>query len=187
MDQMPDEALGIDRSVGCTRIVGIPKEVIHTVNIKISVNYAGQWMFPLYDSAEFGRINPPFSQPVTCLFLDNRFNIIMGPIKEQVYERFTCMGKWPMPDVMEKGGCNHQCMVMIRKPEPAGGYIGKEHGAKRVFKPCMVGSGIDKIRKTELFYISEALECRGIEQGKRKVLHLYIAMDRVLDYLQSVH
>jgi hypothetical protein len=51
----------------------------------------------------------------------------------------------------------------------------------------MVGPGIHKIRKTELFYVAEALKCRRIEQGKRKVLYLYIAMDRVLDYLQSVH
>jgi hypothetical protein len=51
----------------------------------------------------------------------------------------------------------------------------------------MVGSGIHKIRKTELFYVAEALKCRGIEQGKCEILHLYIAMDRVLDYLQSVH
>ncbi len=81
MDQMPDEALSIDGTVGCTRIVGIPKKVIHTVYIKISVNYTRQWMISLYDSAEFGRINSPFTQPVTCLFLDNRFNIIVGPMQ----------------------------------------------------------------------------------------------------------
>jgi hypothetical protein len=51
----------------------------------------------------------------------------------------------------------------------------------------MVGSGIHQIGKSELLYVAEALECRRIEQGKRKVLHLNIAMDRVFDYLQSVH
>ena len=39
-DQVPDETLSIDGTVGCTRIVGVPKKVIHTVYIKIAVNYA---------------------------------------------------------------------------------------------------------------------------------------------------
>jgi hypothetical protein len=43
----------------------------------------------------------------------------------------------------------------------------------------MVGSGVDKIRKTELFNIAESLECRGIQQGKSKILYLNITMDRV--------
>jgi hypothetical protein len=43
----------------------------------------------------------------------------------------------------------------------------------------MVGSGIDKIRKTELFNVAESLECRGIQQKKSKILHFNITMDRV--------
>jgi hypothetical protein len=43
----------------------------------------------------------------------------------------------------------------------------------------MVGTGVYKVRKTELLDVAEALERRGIEQGKCKILHLDIAMDRV--------
>jgi hypothetical protein len=43
----------------------------------------------------------------------------------------------------------------------------------------MIGAGIYKIRKTELFNVAEALERWRIEQGKRKIIHLDIAMDRV--------
>jgi hypothetical protein len=46
----------------------------------------------------------------------------------------------------------------------------------------MVGTRVHKIRKTELPDVAETLQDRGIEQGKRKLLHLYIAMDRVFDY-----
>jgi hypothetical protein len=49
----------------------------------------------------------------------------------------------------------------------------------------MVGSGIDKIRKTELFNVAESLERWGIQQGQRKILHLNIAMDRVFYYLHG--
>jgi hypothetical protein len=49
----------------------------------------------------------------------------------------------------------------------------------------MVGSGIDKIRKTELFNVAEALECRGIQQGKSKILDLNVSMDRVFYYLHD--
>ena len=52
-----------------------------------------------------------------------------------------------------------------------------------MLEPCMVGTRIDEIGKTELFDIAEALEYRGIEQGKCKILHFNIAMDRVLDDL----
>jgi hypothetical protein len=80
---------------------------------------------------------------------------------------------------MEEGSSDYQRTLIIRKPEPACGHIRKKHGTKRVFKPCMVGSGVYKIRKTELFNVAESLERRGIKQGKRKILHLDIAMDRV--------
>ncbi len=48
-----------------------------------------------------------------------------------------------------------------------------------MFKPCMVGSGINKIRKTELFNITEALEQGGVKQGKGKILYFDIAMNWV--------
>jgi hypothetical protein len=48
----------------------------------------------------------------------------------------------------------------------------------------VVGTWIHEIRKPELLDVAEALQCRGIEQGKCELLHFHIAMDRVLDDLQ---
>ena len=45
----------------------------------------------------------------------------------------------------------------------------------------MIGTRIHKIRKTELLDVAETLQGRGIEQGKRKLLHFNIAMDRIFD------
>jgi hypothetical protein len=47
----------------------------------------------------------------------------------------------------------------------------------------MICAGVDKIRKTELFNVAEALEYRRIQQGECKILYLDIAMDRVFDDL----
>jgi hypothetical protein len=76
-------------------------------------------------------------------------------------------------------------MLSIGKPEPARSNISEKHGTERVFKARMVGSRIHQIRKTELFYVAEALEYRRIEQGKCKILHLDVAMNRVFYYLHG--
>jgi hypothetical protein len=45
----------------------------------------------------------------------------------------------------------------------------------------VVGPGIDEIGEPELPDVAEALERQRVKQGKRKVLHFNITMDRVLD------
>lgn len=45
----------------------------------------------------------------------------------------------------------------------------------------MIGTGIDKIGKTKLPYVAEALQRGRVEQDKRKVLHFNVTVDRVLD------
>jgi hypothetical protein len=50
-----------------------------------------------------------------------------------------------------------------------------------MLKPRVVGAGINKVGKTELPDVAEALERRGVEKGKRKILHFDITVDRVLD------
>jgi hypothetical protein len=103
----------------------------------------------------------------------------MGAVQEFLHKGFARVGEWPVTDIMEEGSGNNQSAFIVRKPEAARSHVGKKHRAKRVFKPCMVGSRIDKIRKTELFYVAESLEFRGVQQGKSKILDLNIAMDRV--------
>jgi hypothetical protein len=49
----------------------------------------------------------------------------------------------------------------------------------------MIGARVDKIRKSELFDVAEALEYRRVQQGKCKILYLNIAMDRVFDDLHG--
>jgi len=53
-----------------------------------------------------------------------------------------------------------------------------------MLEPRVVGTGIHEIGKTELPDVAEALQRRRIEQGKRKLLHINIAMDRVFYDLQ---
>ena len=48
-----------------------------------------------------------------------------------------------------------------------------------MFKPCMVGSRINEIRKTELFNVTEPLEQRGVKQSKCEILYFDIAMNGV--------
>ena len=84
-------------------------------------------------------------------------------------------------DIMEEPGRDHERAVIIGKPEAAGRNIRKEHGAKRVLEPRMVGPGVHQIGKTELPDIAEALQRRGIKEGQCKILHFNIPMDRVLD------
>jgi hypothetical protein len=109
--------------------------------------------------------------------------MVMGHVKELFHQGFAGMGERAMTDIVEEPGCDHERAVFFGKPETTGCNIGKEHGAERVLKPRMVGTGIHKIGKTELPDIAEALQWRGVQEGKRKVLHFYIPMDRVLDDL----
>jgi hypothetical protein len=55
-----------------------------------------------------------------------------------------------------------------------------------MLEPGMVCAGIDKVGKPQLADIPEPLQCRGIEEGKSKVLEFDIAVDRVLDDLQEI-
>ena len=89
-----------------------------------------------------------------------------------------------MADIVEEPGSDHERPVLLGKAEAAGCHIRKEHGAKRVLEPRVVGPGIHEVGKTELPDVAEALQRRGVKQGKRKVLHFNIAVDRVLDDLQ---
>jgi hypothetical protein len=118
------------------------------------------------------------------LLLNYQFNIVMGAVEELFHERFTCMRERAMADIVEEGCRGDQRALLIGESEPPAGDIGKEHGTQRVLEPRVIGTRIDKVRKTELLDVAEALQGRGIQQGKRKLLHFNIAMDRVLDYFQ---
>jgi LPPG:FO 2-phospho-L-lactate transferase len=90
-----------------------------------------------------------------------------------------------MSDIMEEGGGSNKGTLLIGETESPAGNIGQEHRPKRVFETGVVGAGIHKIGETELPDIAETLERGGIEQGKGKILHLNITMDRVLDDLHK--
>jgi hypothetical protein len=92
------------------------------------------------------------------------------------------MGERAVTNVMEEPGSDHERTVFVRKPETTGCHVSKEHGTERVLEPRMVGTGIYQIGKAELPDVAEALQRGGVEQSKRKVLHFYVTVDRVLDY-----
>jgi hypothetical protein len=96
------------------------------------------------------------------------------------------MGKGAMSDIMEKGGCKHKHPVFVRKPEPPAGNIGKVHSSQRMFKPCMVCTGVNEVGETQLVDVPEPLEGRSIQKRQDKILHFYIAMYRVLDNLHGI-
>jgi len=87
-------------------------------------------------------------------------------------------------DIVKESGSDHERAIGVRKPEAAGCNIRKEHGAKRVFEPRVVSSGVDKIRKPKLPDIAKALQRRGIEEGERKLLYLNVPVDRIFDDFQ---
>jgi hypothetical protein len=91
------------------------------------------------------------------------------------------MGERAVADIVEEPCSDHECAVTVRKPEATGCNVGKKHGAQRMLKPRMVGTGINQVGKTELPDVAEALERRGIQESEREVLHFDITVDRVLD------
>jgi hypothetical protein len=95
------------------------------------------------------------------------------------------MGEWSVAYVMEKGCGHHQPAIVISKPELAAGDTGQVHRPHRMFKPCMVGPGIYEIRKPELTDITQALDGRGIQERQDLLIHFHIAMDRILDDLET--
>jgi hypothetical protein len=76
-------------------------------------------MFPSHNSAEFVRINRRCTEQIACLFLYNLIDLIMGTLQEFLHERFTRVGEWSVPDIMEEGCGNYQRALIIRKPKPA--------------------------------------------------------------------
>jgi len=142
-------------------------------------------MLPFYDCTDFSRINIRITEQPTYAVFEDPIHIIMGMMKVFLHERFARMGKWPVPDIMQKCCSDDQYVLIIRKPELSGSNISKKHSAKRVFKARMVGTRIYKIRKTQLLNVSETLEHGRIEQGKCEILHLNIPMDRVFYYLHE--
>lgn len=93
------------------------------------------------------------------------------------------MGERPVADIMEEGRGNNERALVFGELEPAARDIRKEHSAKGVFKPRMVGARIYEVGKTELPDVAEALQHGGVEQPEREIFHLDITMDRVLDDL----
>ncbi len=90
-----------------------------------------------------------------------------------------------MADIMEEAGCDNQHAFVVGKAEPAARDIGKEHRTERVLEARVVRTWVHEVRKAELPDITEALQGRGVEQGKREILNLNIAVDRVLDDLHK--
>ena len=116
--------------------------------------------------------------------------LTIGPISSWVMWRncsirgsLACEnGPWPIS--WRSPAATTSIRSFSSEAEAAGCHIRKEHGAQRVLEPRVVGPGVHEVGKTELPDVAEALQRRGIEQGKRKVLHFNITMDRVLDDLQ---
>jgi hypothetical protein len=88
-----------------------------------------------------------------------------------------------MPDIMEKCGGNNKETLIIGKLEPAACNVSKEHGTEGMLEPGMVSTGVNEVGEAKLPDVTETLEHGRIEQPERKILHLDIAMDRVLDDL----
>jgi hypothetical protein len=182
-DQVPDQALGINRSVRSTGIVGIPKEVVHPVDIEIPVDDPGERMLPLHNGTEINGIHPSLAEQGFVTGVDDRVNIIVTTMKVLLHQGLARMRERAVPDIMEEGGRYDEPAFVIGKLEPAAGHIGKEHGAQRVLEPRVIGTRVYEKGEAQLPDIAEALENRRIEQPECKVLHLDITMDRVLDDL----
>jgi hypothetical protein len=104
-------------------------------------------------------------------------------MEELFHQGFAGVGEGAMADIVEEPGRDHEGTVTVGKPEAAGGHVREEHGAERVLKPRVVCPGIYQEGKSQLPDVAEALERRGIQEGKCKVLHFHVSMDRVLDDL----
>jgi hypothetical protein len=55
-----------------------------------------------------------------------------------------------------------------------------------MFKPGVVRTRVNEIRKTQLTNVPKPLEGGGIQKRQDKILHFNIAMDRVLDDLHGL-
>jgi hypothetical protein len=109
----------------------------------------------------------------------------MGPVKILLHEGLARMGKRTVPDVMKERGSNNENAFLVGMPEPPACNIGKEHSAKRVLEPRVVGTWIDEVRKSKLFDIAETLQRWRIQQREQEILHFNIPVDRVLDDLHK--
>jgi LPPG:FO 2-phospho-L-lactate transferase len=182
-DEVAYKSLGIDCTIRCPRVVSIAEKVVHTVDIEIAVDYPRQFMRALHDPAQFIRIDPGLFQEWNLLPVKDGIDFIVGVMQESLHEGLAGMGERTVANVMEKCGDCDECPFIVRQSESPRCHIRKEHRAKGVLKPGMVGPGIDKVGKAKLLNIAEALQGRGIQQRQGKILYFYIPMYGVFDDL----
>ena len=107
----------------------------------------------------------------------------MGAAEARFHERLAGMGERAVAHIMEKGSDHHQQAVVLLKTKLPGGDTGQVHRPHRMFKTRVVGPGIDKVPEAELVDIPQALDGRGIQELQDLLVHLNIAMNRILDDL----
>ncbi|OPX70780.1 MAG: hypothetical protein A4E38_01303 [Methanoregulaceae archaeon PtaB.Bin108] len=75
------------------------------------------------------------------------------------------MRKRTMTDIVkEPGSCDEKTLLIVER-QVAGHHPCKMHGAKRVLKPGVMGSGVHEIRKSKLPHVPEPLHRPRIEEG----------------------
>ena len=181
--QVHNETVGIHRAVRCTGIVRIAEQVIHPVYIEIPVDDPRKPVAAPDHISDLARADPERFKERAELHFHDPGNIIVGASEPCLHERFACMGEGAVSHIMEEGGGHHQPALVVCKIEFPAGNSGQVHGAYRMLKARVGGAGIHKVRKAELPDIAQALDAGGVEEREDILVHLHIAMNRVLDDL----
>ena len=157
VEDVTDQAVGINGAIRGAGIIGIPEQVVHPVHIKIAMEDPREGMRTFNDGTKFGWIDSRSMQECPEPLLHNRLNLVMGPVQQRFHKRLTRMGERTMPDIMEQGSSDNEPALCIGEPEPAADDIREVHRPQRVLEPGMGCTGIDEIRETQLADIPEAL------------------------------